>query len=229
MGFFVFRVYHLTDLIHWFEDICVKWWTLCDTGQCNHRVKEYLVILSWNSLNEGDLITSFWRFRDDNLFGIKIYGKEKITHVWLFWWRWHRPFLFRVRFLHRTPFKVIPVHWVEVIDLLDCLVFPTQQFVPTIFLWILQTQLFDLLRLHGLQRSWMFEGSFFPPHENGVMWSYSKFSLFPQHWHLPPSRVKTIFLVVVEIYLLWENPEKLIRIRDIRRSNLFKTFSFSDS
>jgi hypothetical protein len=43
-----------------------------------------------------------------------------------------------------------------------------------------------------------------PPHENGVIWSYSRLSELPQHLHMPPSLVKTIFFVVAEMYRLWE-------------------------
>ena len=64
-----------------------------------------------------------------------------------------------------------------------------QQLVPTLRLCTLQYQLFDLLRLHSMHSSWMFDASPPPPHEKGVMWSYSRLSELPQHLHLPPSLV----------------------------------------
>jgi hypothetical protein len=48
-----------------------------------------------------------------------------------------------------------------------------------------------------------------PPHENGVIWSYSRLSELPQHLQMPPSLVKTIFFVVAEMYRLWEKQAAL--------------------
>jgi hypothetical protein len=55
-----------------------------------------------------------------------------------------------VLFLHLAPFFVVPAHCCEVADAFF-VVLPAQQFVPTVLLWILHTQLFDLLRLHFMQ------------------------------------------------------------------------------
>jgi hypothetical protein len=63
-----------------------------------------------------------------------------------------------------------------------------QQLCPTLRLWILQMQLFDLLRLQGLHSNWILCISLLPPHEKGMIWSYSRLNELPQHWHTPRSR-----------------------------------------
>lgn len=66
----------------------------------------------------------------------------------------------------------------------------------------------------------MFDTSLLPPHEKGVMWSYSRLCELPQHLQLPPSRVNTILLVVSDTYLLCAKPPTLIK-RSARRSTSF--------
>jgi hypothetical protein len=73
-----------------------------------------------------------------------------------------------------------------------------QQLCPTLRLWILQMQLFDVLRLQGRHSNWILPTSLPPPQENGMIWSYSRLIELPQHWQTPRSRAYTIFLVVAD-------------------------------
>jgi len=45
--------------------------------------------------------------------------------------------------------------------------------------------------------------------------------VLPQHWHLPPSLVKTIFFVVSDTTRLWEKQQKLKK-----SSNIIKCIFF---